>query len=167
MSQYNQNDGLELRQIVLGHIKRILELSTHELKDNSYSTVTSYSTSVVTKEDSRWSYIQAIENLSYVLLPFFDNEMTSTFGECIGIINAFKFEIRDKLKTQYEEISKSVGKDDLGDDFYIKMQMRYAKKLFRGMNLLLHRNDYLKTSIYGESSSEDLVEDFENFEDKS
>jgi len=162
MSQYNQSDGLELRQIVLGHVKRILELSTHELKDGSYTAVaTNYSTEII-KEDTRFCYIQSIENLSYVLLPFFDEKMRKVYDECIKIIDGFSFDVREILKKEYERIEKRYSGQDIDKSFEIRMKMKFSKKLFQELNLLLHRNDYLKTSIYGETSSEDIVEDFED-----
>jgi hypothetical protein len=40
----------------------------------------------------------------------------------------------------------------------MEMKLRYAKKMFVALNLLLNRNDYLKSAVYGEDKDE-LVSD--------
>lgn len=99
------NSKLEFREIVLGHIKRILELSTHELKDGSHSVSHANYTQVVIEEDTRMSYVQAIENLCYVLLPHFDKKMTEEYEKCIDVITGFGYEVRDILKEHYEKFN--------------------------------------------------------------
>lgn len=153
------NDKLEFRQIVLGHIKRILELSSHELRNTTY--VISHGNYSDTKyqEDTRYSYMQAIENLAYVLIPYFDEEMLQVYEKCEKIINAFGFEIKKILKKTYTRLCEELGKENLGDCFVIEMKLKYAKKLFIALNRLLKRNDYLKSAVYGEDKDELGVED--------
>ena len=153
------NEKIEFRQIVLGHIKRILELSSHELRDSTrYITHVNHSDKIE-QEDTRFSYIQAIENLAYILIPYFDDEMLQVYERCVRIINAFGYEVKRILKKTYEKIKEDTGKDDLGNAFVLEMKLRYTKKLFIALNMLLKRNDYLKSAVYGEDKDELGVED--------
>lgn len=160
---YNQ-DKLEFRQIVLGHIKRILELSSHELRNSTRHIIHPNHTDTIEQEDTRYSYIQSIENLSYVLIPYFDKKMRDVYDKCIEIINAFGYEIKRNLKKTFERIKEETGKEDLGNAFVLEMRLKYAKKLFIELNMLLKRNDYLKSSVYGEDKDEIAQEEDEGEE---
>jgi len=153
------NDKLEFRQIVLGHIKRILELSSHELRNTTYIINHGNFSDTKYQEDTRVSYIQAIENLAYVLMPYFDNEILEVYDKCEKIINGWGYEVRKTLSKTFERIKEETGKEDLGNIFVIEMRLRYAKKLFVALNMLLKRNDYLKSAVYGEDKDELGVED--------
>src|SRR3989344_6317566 len=107
------NEKLEFRQIVLGHIKKILEISSHELRDGTHITNHGNYSETITEEDTRYSYIQAIENLAYVLIPYFDKQMQDVFDECIGIINAYGFQIRNAYKEEFEGLCKDVGEANI------------------------------------------------------
>ena len=151
-------EKLEFRQIVLRHIQKILEISSKELRDTTYTTIHGNYTTTIEQEDTRYSYIQAIENLAYVLMPYFDDEMREIYSECIEIINSFEYELKRILKKTYERIKKETQREDLGTSFTIKMKLKYAKKLFIALNMLLKRNDYLKSAVYGEGRDE-LISD--------
>ncbi len=159
MENKNYNDGLEFRQIVLSHIKRILEISSRELKDHTKQTIQSNLIQTLESEDTRLSYIQSIENLAYVLLPYFDKDMKKVYEECIEIINLYGFKIREKFKKEFEELGKHVNQDTALKVFAIQIRLKYGKKLFRELNLLLYRVDYLKATIYGEDRDEVAEED--------
>jgi len=155
------NDKLEFRQIVLKHIQRILEISSNELRDKTIVRNHENYSETIENEDTRQSYIQAIENLAYILMPYFDDEMLKVYEKCERIINAFSYEVKRILKKTYERIKEETGEEDLGNAFAIKMKLKYAKKLFIALNKLLNRNDYLKSAVYGEDKDE-LISDDEN-----
>jgi hypothetical protein len=161
----NQNEGLEFRQIVLAHLKRILELSSHELRDSTRHISHANFTDIVESEDTRISYIQSVENLSYVLVPHFDDQIKKVYEKCIKIITALDYEVRDLCDQEYTKICSDIGKESLEKErwrsFIIEMKIRSAKKLFVALNLLLKRNDYLKSSIFGETRDE-VIEDVED-----
>ena len=159
------NEKIEFRQIVLGHIKRILDLSSHELRDTTF--VISHGNYSETKyqEDTRFSYIQAIENLAYVLKSYFDKEMNDIYEECINVINGFGYEIREKFKSLGPKLMEETGKNNLSSVFVLEMRLRYSKKLFIALNMLLKRNDYLKNSVYGENGDEVAQDDEEGDEE--
>jgi len=165
MARHNQSsygsDKLEFRQIVLSHIKRILDISSHELRDTTTTRSHGNFNETIECEDTRRSYIQSIENLSYVLLPYFDDDMSKIYDECIEMITLFSYEIKKKLKEDYDKIVSEVSKDDVSANWITEVRIKYAKKMFVGLNQLLHRNDYLKSSIYGDSGVDEIVTDEE------
>ncbi len=159
VGKFDTSDKLEFRQIVLGHIKKILEISSRELRDDSQEVIHSNFTMTSIKEDTRISYLQAIENLAYILIPHFDKDIKKIYDEEIKIITGFDYEIKKLLKKEYEEIKKETKETELGDRFIIEMKIKSAKKLFVGLNLLLKRNQYLKSSIFGEDEDEEASDD--------
>jgi hypothetical protein len=153
------NNQIEFRSIVLEHIKKILDLSTHELRNQTIELIKEHHTQLVINEDTRISYVQSVENLAYVLLPYFDDRITDTYKRCILIMTAHGHEVRKHLKKSYN-LLKQDGKADIDKSFVINARLKYAKKLFCELNLLLHRCDYLKSAMYGEDKSE-IIEDTE------
>jgi|6_EtaG_2_1085325.scaffolds.fasta_scaffold06730_5 hypothetical protein len=155
---YNK-DKAEFRDIVLAHIKRILEISSHELRDASREVHTGNTSLTIESEDTRIAYVQSIENLGYILKPYFDEQVSKVFEECISVIDAFGYEIKKEFAEELEEVKEESGFEKLDRYFVIEMKVKFAKKLFVELNLLLHRNDYLKSSIYGEGRDEVAEED--------
>lgn len=152
---------IEFREIVLSHIRRILELSSHELRNATRTIMYSNTTQVEEAEDTRLSYVQAIENLSYVLMPYFDSAMQKVYAECIPILTGFDFDICKNLNQEYKRISAEIGKENIQKLFALEMKLRYSKKMFYELNLLLKRNDYLQQSVYGEGVGDEVVIDDE------
>lgn len=151
---YKKSDSLEFRQIVLRHIQRILEISSSELRDKTITKNHGTYFETLESEDTRQSYIQAIENLAYVLIPYFDDNTKTVYGRCIKILKGFDYEVKEYCKEEHEIISKQLNKAELGKSFVTEMKLRYAKELFIELNLLLNRNDYLKQGVYGEGVDE-------------
>ena len=125
------NDKLEFRQIVLKHIQRILEISSSELRDKTIVRNHGNYSETIENEDTRQSYMQAIENLAYILMPYFDDEVLVVYEKSERIINAFGYEVKRILKKTYERIKEETGKEDLGNAFIIEMKLKYAKKLLK------------------------------------
>jgi hypothetical protein len=148
-------DKLEFRQIVLGHIKKILEISSHELRDTTYTTSHGNYSETTFQEDTRFSYIQAIENLAYILMPYFDEPMYKLYVKYMLVINAYDFQIQKMFIQEVAQICKEIGKEDINlKPYCIDKKIEYAKKLFVELNRLLKRVDYLKNAIYGEEKDE-------------
>ena len=158
--KYNQ-DGLEFRQIVLSHIKKILEISSAELRDRTTTKIHGNYSEVVDSEDTRVSYVQAIENLAFILIPYFDKEAKKVYEECVKVMNAYDFRIEIMFKEDIEQIKKDIGKEVNLTPYALDRKIEYSKKLFVALNLLLKRNDYLKSSVYGENLDEVAREDGE------
>lgn len=159
------SEKLEFRQIVLLHIKKILEISNSEMRDKTIIRNQGNFTETINNEDTRESYTQSIENLAYILMPYFDDEVKEVYNECIEIVNGLHFEVVKILKKTLDRFCEDLKKsrEEIEHDFVIAMKVRYAKKLFIALNLLLKRNDYLKTAVYGEEQDE-IAEDEEEDE---
>lgn len=168
-----QNYGvhkLEFKDVVLEHIKRVLEIGSHELRDTTRQVISSNQTQTIEQEDTRYSYIQAVENLSYILTGYFDDKIKNLYDECIKVIQGFDYEVYEYCKEEYDKVCKDLGKKNLGSGFVIEMKLKKAKILFIALNMLLKRNDYLKSAVYGEGIEDEVVsgedEDEEEEEEK-
>jgi len=149
-------DSIEFRQIVLQHIQKILEISSRELRDRSRIIQHERYAEGVEEEDTRYSYIQAIENFAYILLPYFDKEMKEIYKKCIKVISGFGFEVLEVLKEEFKEVELD-GDTKKEDAFILEMRIRYSKDLFCNLNLLLKRQDYLQKAIFGEEMGDETV----------
>ena len=159
MYKNNNSDQLEIGQIILTHLKKILDLSSHELRSSERILLLADQKQIIESEDTRVSYIQAIENLSYVLIPYFDKKMQEVFDDKIIYLNGFGFEIQKKIddKEFKERLSEKQG--DEKRDLIIMWQIRQAKKMFIELNFLLRRINYLKSAVFGEGDSDTEVEE--------
>ena len=158
-NKYGQ-DKLDFKQIVLSHLKKILEISSSEMRDKTIIRNHGNYTETMENEDTRLSYIQAIENLSYILLPYFDEETEKIYEESVEVLNLFSYQIVNKFKEEYDKINEELGEGSVKNKYWaLEIKIRYAKKLFIALNLLLKRNDYLKSAVYGEDKDELVVEE--------
>jgi hypothetical protein len=155
---YNQNKT-EFRDTVLKQVEKILEISSSELRDNSKSIVTINSLQFVKEEDTRNSYLQAIENLAYILMPYFDEKMKGVFEEQMKVINSFDFEIIKENEEKYKSLLEKTGESELKNYFSMRLRLESGKKLFMELNLLLKRVDYLSSSVYGDEGDSDEIEE--------
>ena len=140
-----QKQKLEFKDLVLQHLKRILEITTLEFRGGYYKEVVVGN--VLTKEyvpDTRKQYIQSVESFSDILLPHFDNEIDKSYKE-----------ISKQLKTLATNIAKKKELDDQSIRDYTLKKLELCRKLFRELNLLLKRKDYLKGAIYTEDEYDD------------
>lgn len=158
---YGQNSDKSFGQIILGHYEKILEIGRHELRPYEKIMILSGEKTFVEKEDTRLSFVLSIESLAYALEPYFDKDMKDYFNEHIIFLNGFSHEIIEsisdsKLKERLETLD-SEKKEDL----LIAFQIREAKSLFRQLGHLMKRVDYLKASVFGDASSDDVIEDDE------
>ena len=162
MSYANQEKSLEIKQVILKHLQTILEISSHELRDTTRKYYHSNQTIYEEHEDTRFSYCQAIENLAYVLMPYFDKKIKEIYKEKIKIFHSFDFEILEfpEIKKLFDKVKENNKDANLQQKFLTEMKIRYAKELFYELNLLLKRNNYLAKAVYGEDSSEEVVEEF-------
>lgn len=162
--KYSNESTLDFKTIVLEHIKKILEISSEELRNKTVTHMSPNMEQTETKEDTRKSYIQSIENLAYVLMPYFDDDIKTCYDDAIKIINGQTFEIKKELSEEYKKLKEQYKNDarNFTEGFIRLVKMRSAKKLFIGLNCLLNRNNYLKSSVYGDvAGSDEVVEDEE------
>ncbi len=125
-TNYSQEEKLGFRQIVLTHLKKIMDLTLVGASVGRYK--------------------GAVQSLSDVLLPFYDEKMHKeykTFDENFT-----------KLIAKCEKICESEVAN-----IYPPRARKYSRKLFRELNLLLSRVDYLKSEVYGEDKDEEVHEE--------
>jgi hypothetical protein len=165
---YGKKDKKEFRDIVLAHLEKILEISTREFKPNNKRVVNRASggigySEVIIEEDTRKCFIQAVESLAYLLLSYYDDKLKKEYNKLIGIFDLRNYEFWEEAKDYVQEQYKLFhGKPPEGgvpydfiDNLLVREQLRNAKILFRELNLLLNRVDYLKTAVYGEGDLDD------------
>ena len=162
--QEKYGDKLEFRQIVLMHIKKILEISSEELRNKTTTKNHGTFSETIENEDTRFSFIQSIKILAYILIPYFDGKVKSVYEDSIKIINSFDYEIKEILKEEHKELCEKAEKEDLWDILILQMKIRSAENLFIALNLLLKRHEYLKSAVYGEDKDE-VVEEKKEEED--
>jgi uncharacterized protein YaaR (DUF327 family) len=154
--EYYRENKLEFKQIVLEHLKKILELSSEELRDKTSIVHQGNFSFTETKEDTRKSFVQAVEMFSRILQPYFDERAEKVYSECVEDIESFGFQLIKKYKEEYEELCNEMGEQGTKENFKTYKQVQSAKKLFSELNLLLKRNDYLSSSVYNEGDLEDI-----------
>lgn len=132
------NDKLEFRQIVLSHIRNILNLSLRSNRDGEKLSL----------------YFNSIEALADVLIPFYDEQMSKE-------IEQFENELMQIQKENSIKLKQLCPRDycDTHERVYYAKKKRAHRNLFRKLNMLLKRNDYLKESVYGEDNEEVIESD--------
>lgn len=139
-------EKIEFRDIVLEHLKKILELTRLEFRGGY---IQKKNVGGIVEEtyipDTRKQYIQAIESLSDILLGFFDKTM-----------NDKNKDLNEKMKEQlkkFKDSKKEIGSVEHNE--YMIEKLILSRSLFQELNLLLHRKDYLKAKIYEEIEEDD------------
>lgn len=133
-----KSDSLSFNSILMRHLERITRLASVEFKGGYSQQKTIPVAGTLMQQDiyvpdTRECYINAIENLSDLLLPNFDDEMTKD---------------EDKFVTEIEEIKKTI-KDD--EDFKDEKR-KIIRKLFRSISKFLNRKNYLEMGAYEDYS---------------
>jgi len=150
----DKKEKTEFRDIVLEHLKKILEITRQEFRGGYIQKkVVGGIVEEIYIPDTRKQYIQSIESLSDILLGFFDNKMKEKSKSLIK-------KTKEELKN-FEDSGKEIGSEE--HNKYIIKKLKFMREVFKELNLLLHRKDYLKAKIYEEVEGED--EDDEDDED--
>jgi len=145
------HDGLTHSEIVHKLLNKITtELAVKEFRGGYKKPVTNGGITYMDYvPDSRAEYIQSIEALSDILLPQYDDTMTEVSKEYIKAIE----------KIEEENSFKDIR---MGDDTHteiIRRKLKLARELFRKINLLLKRTNYLKTAPATEDDDDEEEEE--------
>jgi len=154
----NSSDGLEFRQIVLTQENKILEIGNSELRDTTREVIRENHTSYIESENTGVSYIQAIEGLAILLIPYYDKKMQEVYDECEIYLNGFTSEIEKSLPSNLEGMYEKTSDKKTS---LLSIRIRFAKKLLIELNHLLKRVDYLRTAVFGEAD-DNVIEDMED-----
>jgi len=138
-----KKDKKTFRDIILTHLSKILELSCDEFKGGYWiKQIKGNYTEEIYVPDSRKRIIQAIEFFSYLLQPFYDEDI--------------KKEWKD-IKKKIDENLKQFNDDKIKREAFIIKKLKYMKTLFIALSHLLSRKDYLKMEVM-----EDVVDEMED-----
>lgn len=148
------NISENLKQLVINSISNIQTILKEELKDGIKFFVSGNETRLEEENDSRLSFIQSVEHLASLLLPYFDDRMQNYYSKNIIYLEGWHSEILELVKDEhFKQVYNDAPKnsDDKNEikksDVIISLQIRKAKKMFNELNLFIQRNDILKDSI--------------------
>jgi len=175
-TKFNQHVEVSFRDVVFGAQQKILDILSKELR--LYKKVIpmgeNRSELVVEEEDTRESFVQAVQGLGLILKPYFDEEMEKMYGDFDEVVDMYYFEFYEKYMDHVKKIvnlrkklfafSNEKPGDQIDNNQVEKVHLRYkvitAKQIFKELNLLLKRQDYLKNAIYGDTeTNDDIIED--------
>lgn len=137
-------EKFDFKQIVLQHLKKILELSSVEFHGGYAKIIPTNPPKEEYVPDNRKGYIQAVESLARVLSPHYDKEMRKDYDE----IEKQKEDLIIELKG--EKLGLVYTFDKKNRKVYDRSLLEIAHNLFSKLNLLLKRVDYLNKTIYSE-----------------
>ncbi len=141
-----EKDKISIKEIILEHLKEVLKITRLEFRGGYYEKKV---VGGIIEEnyvpDSRKQYIQVVESLSDILLPYFDKDMEKEYKELM--------KTNDKNLEEFEKSKGDIG--SLQHNDYIIKKLRLMRTMFQQLNLLLHRKDYLKGKIYTEGLDDD------------
>ena len=189
MSFKTEKERLSFREIALSHMKKILEISCIEFRGGFYKLVIQVNYSFKEYVPSTIKcYIQAVESFSDILQPHFDSKMekinTTILKKIDGLRSKMIAEKQERIQKEYD-LAIERHKDDPGNNREpnaIDYRERYdgaivigsteesrlqrrkldiMRIIFRELNLLLYRVDYLKSSIFGDDADEGVSEEDE------
>lgn len=128
VSNYSVENKLGFREIVLNYLRKIMDLNL-KIVGEDYSVIYFK------------TYRNAVLGLADVLIPFYDTRMNKVYSG---------------YEKDYEDlINKTCVKGRVENvTLYLTGGRKIHRELFRELNLLLKRNDYLKESVYGEGGEE-------------
>lgn len=158
-NNYGTSEKLEFREIILQHFKKILDISSRELRASERILILNDSKQFIEAEDTRLSFCQSVEMLAYSLLPYFDKDMAKFYKENIIYLKGFHFEIEEKLPEGEFKEKLLKTEDSERTNIIISWEVRIAKEMFIELMGLLKRVDYLKSAVFGETDDDVFDED--------
>jgi len=172
---FNQQKEKSFREIVLSAVETINRILSEELRlRKSFMNIGENTNPIsIIEEDTRISFIQSVQALALILNPYFDKQMKEAYGDFDELCDYFDAEFynnyKEKIDKIMEEEQKAFGKTyELGKTeirkIFIIEKIRRSKIIFKELNLLLKRQNYLASEIYGEQDDSVIEDDSE--EDK-
>lgn len=124
------DQAISFRSITLGHVRKISELAAKEFRGGFYKQeIVGQQVVKNWVEDSREAYNNAIDYLSDLLLPLYDEQAAAE----VTMVDS--------------ELAKLKG---LSGEAFASGKVVNRRKLFRALTKLLHRLKYLETERYEE-----------------
>lgn len=162
-------------QIVMQQVLIIQNIYSHELRDGDKILKNALGEQVIEGEDTRYSFLQAVEFFGSLLTPYFIEGTDKYKGIRIGEFNAY-CELLDKELVEIlkdETFLKTVKKvffledkikveDKVKNDekflnqlnlFFLNYKIKEGRRIFRRLVELFHEHDYLATQGYVDQAS--------------
>ena len=143
-----------IKQLAIKRIDGIGILLNDELKDGVKFFISGGETRLEEENDSRLSFIQSVEHLASLLLPYFDDRMQDYYSKNIIYLEGWHSEILELVKDEhFKKVYADAPRtsDDknikLKSDIMITLQIRKAKQMFNELNLFIQRNNILSDVI--------------------
>jgi len=129
-----------MMEVIMGHLIKIGEISRQEFRGSYINII---ETNGIKQEsivpDNRKQYIQSVEFLSDLLFPYYDKET---------------FEFENKVLDEIEELKTNKNNED-----YIIGKFHLMRKLFRKINILMKKEEYLSKVVLPEEDDDEIVEE--------
>ena len=142
----SQKKSKSVGQLVFECIEKIFEISCHEFR-GGYWIKKDHGNWIeeVYVPDSRKVYCQAVESLSFIIHPHYNEDMKTV--------------MKDIDKKQEENLGKYDNKKITYEKF-ITTKLVLMKQVFKKINYLLKEKDYLKGELY--EDIQELLDEEEN-----
>ena len=139
---FYSNDKITFRDIVLEHLKRCVKLGSVEWRSGGYEDKATITNGVVNIikiyiSDTREEYIHAVLQLRNLLIPHYDNKITT-----------YDKTYQDEIKTLFDEYEKNKTKSSV--NIFRNKQLKLTNELFIELNKLIFRLDYFSVGGYSE-----------------
>lgn len=171
---WGDNSGVNIRKLIFMHINRISENTFIKDKGNTEVKESTKSETLVSNSTRREVFIDAIEYLIALLQPYYDKDATTNIDKLVESIiaveerfivasvekEAYRRSLSDKLKfaqaynywcTILKKLQVCLYERGSSDyEMFIEGKYNIYKQIFKELNLLLFRFDYLANQDYTE-----------------
>jgi hypothetical protein len=169
MAEYYKNEAVTFPSIVMKQIQIIQQITAKELRDGTRTIITPIGEQIYENEDSRYSFLQAVENFGSLLQPYFNEKTDTAFKNFLEVYDA---ELIEALKDEdfLEDLEDRFGikkqglKERANSDGKLKTELltiflnekcKSARKMFRQLVQCFKDNDYLGSESFNEGTGID------------
>ena len=149
---YSRPQKQEFTDLVMEHLRAILVISRLEYHGGYWENVSrgDSRTERVYVPDTRASYIQCVQSLADILLPYFDKKMKDVSKK-----------LEEEITKEYNRLKKNTENIENTREKLSIFKQEKMRIMFQELNLLLHRQSYLKSAIYSEEEEEEVLKEEE------
>ncbi len=140
-----------IQEIIISGIKGVKKSLERELKVIDKKVYVNDSVTLEEKEDLRLSFVQSVEGLMLITLPYFDKDMLKSYDELKVYLSGFGYEIiedvkDEKLKEMIKE-AQDTPDNKYKTDLLSDIRVKNTKELFLQFNLFVQRTSLLKDKL--------------------
>lgn len=166
-TDYNDTK-ITFQQVIFKQITIIQDITKKELRAGDKIIKNLVGEQTIEGEDTRYSFLQAVELLGSLLSPYFgkvgEGTISNKFEQfCVVYDMELKeaYEDKDFQKLVADAFAKTITKDQLIKDeglqmelniFFLNYKVKEARKIFRDLVKLFKDNDFLTGESYGETA---------------